>query len=89
MAAPPDKHLTLNIKTTAGSWSERFQPNNKVRVLLERAIEHFGLDPNPPLPYKVIRESSGETLALDQRLGDYELADGETILIQATRPTDG
>lgn len=88
---PPnsDRHLSLRIKTTAGEWDERFNPNNKVRVLLERTIDHFGLDPNPSSPYKVIREATGETMALDQRLGDYDLKDGETILVQATRPTDG
>ena len=85
----PDKHLSLVIKTTAGDWTEKFNDSNKVRVLLERTIEHFRLDPNPPSRYKVVRESTGQTMALDQRLGDYELADGETILVQATRPTDG
>lgn len=85
----PDNHLSLRIKTTAGEWSERFNQNNKVRVLLERTIEHFDLDPNPSSPYKVVREKTGETMALDQRLEDYDLNDGETILVQATRPTDG
>jgi hypothetical protein len=90
MAPPPDNHLSLVIKSTAGTWSDaRFEVKNKVRVLLERAIDHFGLDPNPSSPYRVGRESTNETLALDQRLGDYGLVDGETILIQATRPTDG
>lgn len=85
----PDNHITLHIKTTAGDDDERFNENNKVRVLLDRAIDRFKLDGNPPSPYKVIRESNGATLDLDARLGDYELEEGETIIIRATRPTDG
>lgn len=85
----PDNHVTLRIKATAGEWQERFNLNNKVRVLLERTIEHFKMDPNPSSPYKVVREKTGATMGLDQRLGDYDLADGELILVQTTRPTDG
>jgi hypothetical protein len=88
---PPksDNHITLHIKTTAGEDDERFNQNNKVRVLLDRAIKRFELDENPPSPYRVIRESNGATLDLDARLEDYELKDGETIIVRATRPTDG
>jgi hypothetical protein len=84
-----DNHLDLLIKSTRGNWSERFAASTLVRALLNRAIGHFDLDPAPATPYKVIRESKNETLALDQHLKDYELEDGEVILIQAPRPTDG
>jgi hypothetical protein len=84
-----DNHLQLTIRSTAGPWQTSFNPHNKVRVVLERGIDHFKLDPSPSSPYKVVREATGDALALDQTLGDYGIADGETILIQATRPTDG
>lgn len=86
---PKDNHLDLIIKSTRGDWSERFSASALVRALLSRAIDHFDLDPAPATPYKVVRESKNETLALDQHLKDYGLRDGEVILIQAPRPTDG
>jgi hypothetical protein len=87
--APPDNHLDLIVKSTRGEWSESFAENTLVRALLERAIEHFGLNPEPSQPYRVVRESKNETLALGEHLKAYELDDGEVILIQAPRPTDG
>lgn len=86
---PKDNHLDLLIKSTRGDWGESFAASTLVRALLNRAIDHFDLDPSPATPYKVVRESKNETLALDQHLKDYGLQDGEVILIQAPRPTDG
>jgi hypothetical protein len=86
---PKDNHLDLLIKSTRGDWGESFAASSLVRALLNRAIDHFDLDPSPATPYKVVRELKNETLALDQHLRDYGLQDGEVILIQAPRPTDG
>lgn len=88
-SASHNEHVELLIKSTRGEWSERFAQGTLVRALLERAINHFDLDPNPSPPYKLVRESNNETLALDQHLRDYELRNDEVILIQAPRPTDG
>lgn len=88
-AEKPDNHLTVLLKTANGDGEERFNKNNKVRVVLERAIERFKLNPTPASPYKVIREQTGTELNLDTKLEDYEIADGEAIIIRATRPTDG
>lgn len=90
MSAQTDAHISLVVKSTAGTWSDaRFAESNRAQVVLDRGIAHFHLDPKPPLPYVLRRASTGVVLALDQTLRALELRDGETVLIEATRPADG
>lgn len=86
----PAPHISLVVKSTAGTWLDaRFNRNNRAQKVLDEGIEHFGLDPTPPRPYVLRRESTGAQIALDQKLDALGLVDGETMLIQPTQAIDG
>jgi hypothetical protein len=86
----PEPHISVVVKSTAGTWPDaRFNRNNRAQKILDDGVDHFRLDPNPPRPYILRRESSGAQLALDQKLDALGLVDGETVLIQPTQAIDG
>lgn len=86
----PDHHITLTIKSTSGTWpNAEFNTSNKVEKILEGAIKHFSLSKTPQAPYTVVRESSSQSLPLNEKMGDTGLQSGEVVLIQAGQPVDG
>jgi hypothetical protein len=86
----PQPHITLVVRTTAGTWSDaRFNRNNKAQKIVDDATEHFGLDPTPPQAYILERASTGESIPLDQKIEDLGLSDGDVVILKAPRPTDG
>jgi hypothetical protein len=86
----PEPHISLVVKSTAGTWPDaRFNRNNRAQKVLDEGIDHFRLDPNPPRPYVLRRESTGAQLALDQKLEALGLVDSEVVLIQPTQAIDG
>ena len=85
----PTPHVTLVVKSTAGTWPDaRFNRSNPAAKVLEDGIAHFRLDPSPPRPY-VLRRDSGAQLALDQKLEALGLEDGDVVVIQPTQAIDG
>ena len=85
-----DHHITLTIKSTSGTWQNaEFNTSNKVEKILDKAIDHFGLNKTPQAPYTVVRESTGQPLPLNETIGDTGLQSGETVVIQAGQPVDG
>jgi hypothetical protein len=86
----PEPHITLTVKSTAGVWTDaRFNRNNRAQNILDDAIEHFRLDPNPARPYVLRREADNSALALDQKINALGLQDSDVVLIQATQAIDG
>jgi hypothetical protein len=83
-------HISLVVKSTAGTWDDaRFNIENKAEKVLDDGIKHFHLDPTPSSPYVLIRESTGESLPLAEKLKDIGLVDAEVVVIQAGTPVDG
>jgi hypothetical protein len=86
----PSPHIALVVRTTAGTWNDaRFNRENKAQKIVDEAIVHFGLDPNPPEPYILERASTGTPLPLEETIEDIGLADGETVIVKSPRPTEG
>ena len=86
----PDHHITLTIKSTAGTLpNEEFNTSNKVEKILDDALKKLPLDKTPQAPYKVVRESTNQSLPLDEKIADTGLTSGETVVIQAGQPIDG
>ena len=86
----PEPHITLTIKSTAGTWTDaRFNRNNRAQKILDDAIAHFRLDPSPARPYVLRREADSSALALDQKIDALGLHDGDVVLIQPTQAIDG
>jgi hypothetical protein len=85
-----DHRITLTIKSTSGTWpNATFNISNKVQKILDDAIKHFSLNKTPQAPYTVIRESTGQSLPLNEKIGDVGLQSGEVVVIQAGQPVDG
>jgi hypothetical protein len=83
-------HITLTIKSTAGTLPNvEFNTSNKVKKILDEALKELPLDKTPQAPYKVIRESTNQSLPLEEKIGDSGLTSGEVVVIQAGQPIDG
>ena len=86
----PSPHITLVVRTTAGSWNDaRFNRNNKAQKIVDDSIDHFRLDPTPPQPYILERAANGEPIPLGEKIEDIGLNDGEVVILKSPRPTDG
>lgn len=86
----PEPHITLVVRTTKGIWPDaRLNTNNRARKIVDDAIVKFSLDPTPPEPYILERASTGASIPLNEKIADTGLADGETVIVKAPRPTDG
>jgi hypothetical protein len=86
----PDHHITLTVKSTSGTWpNAEFNTSNKVQKILDDAIKHFPLNKTPQAPYVVVRESTGQPLPLNEKIGDTGLQSGDVVVIQAGQPVDG
>ena len=85
-----DHKITLTVKSTSGAWpNAEFNTSNKIEKILDEAIKHFNLNKTPQAPYTVVRESTGQTLPLREKIGDVGLQSGEVVVIQAGQPVDG
>lgn len=89
MPPVPGKKLTLTVKSTSGSFTEDFNPNNKAEKVLHEAIKELNLVQNPPHPYVLRRESDQRVLALGEQLGDQGITSGDVILVQTSEAEDG
>ena len=84
--------LNLTIKSQTGStWpNAEFNVHQKVRLVLQEALQHFHLDAS--LQYEVILVQSGaqRSLQLDESLEDAGVHSGDTLLIRTIgRTIDG
>ena len=85
-----DPHITLYLRSTAGSWPDaRFNRNNRAQKVLDEAVEHFNLKPDPQRPYVLRRERDNLVLDLGSKLDDLGMQDGDVVLVQPTQATDG
>lgn len=81
--------ITLKVKTTKGSFTDSFNPENKGQKIVDEAIHTEKLDPHPPLPYVLKRASDGATLPTGDKIATYGLKDGDTVIVQAPEAKDG
>lgn len=86
---PAEPHLDLTVKSTSGTFTERFNRNNKAQKVFDRAIAHFSLNTAGGVTYTLRREADGRALALDQKLEDLGLINADVLLLQANQAQDG
>ncbi|MGD0454703.1 MAG: EsaB/YukD family protein [Solirubrobacteraceae bacterium] len=84
-----EEHVELTIKSTSGSVKHRFGVEERAKRVLEYAIKHIPLNPNPPRPYVMRLERTGAVLDPNETLARQDVRDGDTVLVQAAEPTDG
>ena len=84
--AKQDPHLDLTVKSTSGSFSDKWNTNNKAQHVYDEALRRLGL---PAGQYLLKRQRDGVVLALGEKLGDLGLVDGDVLVLQAAQPQDG
>jgi uncharacterized ubiquitin-like protein YukD len=88
-ASGPDPFLTLIVRSTSGTFTERHNRQNRARKVFDDAIRYFSLNTGPGVTYVLRRETDGRLLALDEKLVDLGLADGDVLLLQTNQAQDG
>lgn len=84
--AKNDPFLDLTIQSTSGSFTDRWNRNNKAQKVYDEALARLGL---PGGSYLLKRVRDGVVLALAEKLSDLGLADGDVLVLQAAQPKDG
>lgn len=84
--ASNDPHLDLTVRSTSGSFSDRWNRNNRAEKVYEEALKRLKL---PAGQYLLKRERDGVILTLAEKLGDLGLVDGDVLILQAAQPQDG
>lgn len=88
MVAQQHQLLTLTVKSTSGRFSDRFNAENRAQKVLDEAIRYFGLAIGGNVTYTLRREGSGD-LALNEKLADLGLHDGDVLVLQTNQAQDG
>lgn len=84
------KQLELSVRSTTNEFTDRFNAENKAQKVLDEAITRLNLNPDPPRPYVLLRETPPEkTLALGEKLADQGVRNGDVIFVQASEAEDG
>jgi hypothetical protein len=78
----------LTVKSTSGTFSDRYNKNNKAQKVFDEAIAYFGLN-TAGATYVLRREADNRTLALGEQLEDLGLVDGDVLLLQTSQAQDG
>ncbi len=89
MPGNADKNfLDLTVKSTSGTFSDRYNKNNKAQKVFDEAISYFRLNTTGGT-YVLRREADSRTLALGEKLEDLGLIDGDVLLLQTSQAQDG
>lgn len=81
-----DPHLDLTVQSTSGSFSDRWNKNNRAEKVYEDALRRLNL---PAGQYLLKRARDGVILTLSEKLEDLGLVDGDVLILQAAQPQDG
>lgn len=84
--AKSDPFLDLTVQSTSGSFSDRWNRNNRAEKVYEEALKRLKL---PAGQYLLKRARDGVILTLSEKLEDIGLVDGEVLILQAAQPQDG
>ena len=80
--------LDVTVKSTSGTFSDRYNRSNRAQKVFDEAVEYFGLNTSGGT-YVLRREADNRTLALGEKLGDLGLVDGDVLLLQTSQAQDG
>lgn len=81
-----DPFLDLTVQSTSGSFSDRWNKNNRAEKVYEDALKRLNLAPGQ---YLLKRVRDGVVLTLSEKLEDLALVDGDVLTLQAAQPQDG
>ncbi len=83
--------LSLTIKSqSGGTWPAEFNLHQKVRLVLDKAIDQFHLDSSRTYEVLLVRGSEQCSLALDESLEGAGVLSGDQLLVRTVgRTVDG
>lgn len=84
--AKSDPFLDLTVQSTSGSFSDRWNKNNRAEKVYEDALKRLKL---PTGQYLLKRARDGVIVTLSEKLEDLGLVDGDVLILQAGQPQDG
>lgn len=84
-----DNFYDLTVKSTSGSFADRFNKNTKAQHVFDAAIKYFDLTVGGGATYYLRREADGRTLSLSEKLEDLGLKDEDVLLLQTSQAQDG
>jgi hypothetical protein len=84
-----DPFLTLTVKSTSGTFTDRFNRENRAQKVLDEALAKLGLNTGPGVTYVLVRATDGRVLALGEKLAELGLVDGDLLLLQTNQAQDG
>ncbi|MEO7572382.1 MAG: hypothetical protein ABIX10_08085 [Acidimicrobiales bacterium] len=84
--AKNDPFFDLTVQSTSGSFTDRWNKNNRAEKVYEEALKRLNL---PAGPYLLKRARDGVVLTLSEKLEDVGLVDGDVLILQAAQPQDG
>ena len=89
MPGQSDKNFfNLTVKSTSGTFKERYNRNNKAQKVFDDAIAYFGLNTSGGT-YSLSREADSRNLSLGEKLEDLGVVDGDVLLLQTNQAQDG
>lgn len=80
--------LNLTVKSTSGTYADRYNKNNRAQKVFDGAIAYFGLNTTGGT-YVLRREADNRALSLGEKLEDLGLVDGDVLLLQTNQAQDG
>lgn len=80
--------ITLTVKTTSGPYTDRFNSSNKARKVHDEAIEKLNL-PSAGVTYTLLSQRDNRVLALDEKLEELDVRDGDVLVLQTNQAQDG
>lgn len=89
MSPGGEQHIDLTVKSTSGMFTDRYNRNNKAQKVFDKAIEHFQLSTSGGVTYTLKREADNRVLALDEKLEDLGLVNGDILILQTNQAQDG
>lgn len=84
--AKHDPFYDLTVKSTSGSFDDRWNKNTRAQQVYNEALRRFRL---PDGNYLLKRHRDGVVLTLGEKLEDLGLVDGDVLVLQAAQPQDG
>jgi hypothetical protein len=81
-----DPFLDLTVQSTSGSFSDRWNKNNRAEKVYDEALKRLQL---PAGQYLLKRARDGVILNLGEKLEGLGLVDGDVLILQAGQPQDG
>lgn len=74
-----DKHLTIKIETTEGTWENTFDKTTKVQEVILAVIQHFGFAVNGKYELRLERDPD-TPLDPERPLNSYHIEDGDILI---------